>query len=872
MARLARTQTALPGPPDMSVQSRFQQHAVAQTTGKSANMDPNAGNLASAFSSFFSSLSNTVGQMAQAEHNIEMQKIEAAKKVSRNEGAAAAAADYAREKSAPKKSGDKPAPNSPPLGGDTPKLAPGSPPADSTLTEQQRSNAAFMDAYSSQRARLLGGDLVRKIEQETAGVAPESWGSVASAAFTKYYGKGTGDATFDAQLTNVWNSYYQERSDVKLGEAVNKTRAEAAATLSNEITGVVQGPTAATIGQDDFDGWVGDAMRINPALSHSQARAQVLKTMAASVQGKDSLLAMQSFLSRPYSISNADGSVTTDKSFEELFPDAAGQLSEDAQKRYDTQTSIEAREAYSNFSLSVAAAQKESNWRTQAEMVNKLMQELPVLENLYGNSNGAYTANATALTKMMTDIAEKHLAVNGLQAGAQSGTMNDSLSADNVEKFQRDWIADRADFLGNKEHNPLEWANGVSQHFRLTSKVSDFAKSYISSGFTSGDPEKIRNSQAAVEAFVSQTNASPSQLLGNDTAAMAMYLSIKAENDAGIGPNTADLAVFSDPNFVSTRDRLLKDPNAAFGIDIGNAKGAEIETKIQDDFFDKIEDELDTTFFGFGDTDMDVPMKEAVRAFAITEQTKATMRGRPLSTSQLVDRVTNAFKSSTIQQGRVLSLYQGPKQYSENPTDSRRDLVPFGTAVPNPRTGKVENTQDNVRKAVDDIQKGFVGARFMVDGQYMEIGSGDLQVRPDSYTAAGNRLIIEHTDTGAPVTLIPGQSLRTAQLYNQNPSETPNFASRRSWYQSSPEMDIKLTGDPEKDAAALTAAGALHPSISLVPTYIGGQVAFYELAVMPFFAEGHNARTQSEMERAAKTGEGLPQPRGFDSSTLPLSP
>jgi hypothetical protein len=873
MARISRTQTALTGPPEVSVQSRFQQHAVAQTAGKSAGVDPNAGNLASAFSSFFSSLSNTTGQMAQGAHNLEMRKIEIQKVESRKAGAAQASADYASGRSTTPPAAD---PNEDPYPDDDryerTSMTPGSSPADAGLSEEQRNNAAFMGAYTSQRARLMGHELVQKIERDTSGVAPENWNSAAQAAFSEYYGKGSGDATFDSEITNVWDNYYQQRSDVKLGEAVAATRAEAAATLSNEVTSFVRGPMASTLGQDEFDGWVAQAQSINPALSVNQARAHVLKTMSTSIQGRDSLLAMQSFLSRPYSVSNEDGSVSTEKSFEELFPAAAAQLSEDAQQRYDTQTSIEAREAYGAFSLDVAAAQRESDWRTQAEMVNTLMQRLPQLESLYGNSNGAHTTNSTALTKMMTDIAEKHLAVNGLQAVAATGAMNDQVTPENVETHQLDWIRENANFLGDPNHSPLAWANGISQHFRTTSKVSTFAQNYIASGFTSGDPDKIQRSQAAVEAFVSQTNASPSQLLGNDTASLAMYLSIKASNDANIGPNTADIATFSDPLFVSTREGLVRDPARAFGLDVSDARtAAEKEALVQSDFFDEVSDELDTAFFRFGNASMDVRMTEAVRAFAILEQTKATMRGRPLSTSDLVARTTEAFKSSTLQEGSVLSLYQGIKQYSEDPNDSRRDIVPYGIAVPNPRTGKVENTQDNVRRAVQDIEDGFIGARFKINGEFVDVDGGDLQVRPDSYTSAGNRLIIEHRDTGAPLTLIPGQSLQTSQLYD--PASTrgqPNFASRRSWYQSTPDSSITLTGDPEADAAALTAAGALHPSISLVPTYIGGQVSFYELAVTPFFAEGHDARTQSEMEEVGRTGEGLgPQP---DTFTMPISP
>ena len=446
MSQAPRTVTRLPNAPDIAVRSQFQQHQVATTVGDSYGLNPNAGNLANTFSQFFSSLAGSVGKIAENQARIEMIQLEDQKRTSRMMGATSAEAakvDFSTDAGQYRDN------------------------SESGLTEQQKQDASFMAAYRGSMGRRWGNELIRKIEGDLTNVPAAGWAEAAQAKYQEFFGKGTGDAYFDSQIASEWNKYYEQRADVKLGEANATVRAEAQAAVSNEVVGFMRGPNAAMLGQDDFDGWVSNLMKVRPDLGPNAARAEVVKLMAASVQGKESLMGLQRFLHDPYVVTENDGQTTRSSSFAELFPAAAAQLSEDAQRRYDTQTSIEARQAWSEFGTRVTEMSTMRNWRDQATAAANLMAELPTIEARFGNSNGAAATYMSELVKTIGTLQEKQLNLNGLTASAQSGVTNEMMTSDNVKNFQRDWVLENADFLAGKS-TPEVFAGGVMNHWNMT--------------------------------------------------------------------------------------------------------------------------------------------------------------------------------------------------------------------------------------------------------------------------------------------------------------------------------------------------------------------------------------------------------------------
>lgn len=827
-------QTNAPGQVAARTQLQNFQHVQVDKVADRAGINPFAGDLTSAFNSFFGQVSDALGTLQESEFKQDM--VEAKREsVRRRTIAANDAIEMQR-------TGDYGTKVTDALDAST-----------SEYKGQYGYNQAFQEAYGN----AIAQDLNTEFEVAAANVSHEGFDEWAEDWFKKKYDTGTGSEIADLTLQSSFNKTFQQlrvQKAFKGIEAQREAALEAAGNSAMTYVGQKGGWS-----YPEYNKLFDQVRGINPTMSEGKARAATLDLLAAAsvARGQNGIQNFLSFLDAPdvTMMGEADAG-PAGQSLAERFPMDIAQLRQSVFQKQQAFVTAGGQRAVAEFSTKLSAAITETDGDMAARTV-KLMglhADLGKLANTPGINMSMLSEAKSQLNDHVTTTRKLTTGFARLEHLADTGLVHPGMTADDVKTMLPEMLGEmKYNFLVNPDPNAGAGAGRIidAAYSRFgADAITDDVKQMIIAGLQSPDSTQQANSLNVLRNIGGGDYQIVNQLMGDEFGKMGL---ITASRDGTID---FELVQANSPEMVESRKVVRENGIESYIVeDYADLEKKERQPAV-DQFFNGVSEQieenmnLDDGWFLFGNNSTPNISDAGNRMLRqITEDEIVKMRNSgdgSVDPDELKKRVAAlATSRMVINGGQLMPMREVPN-----------NVIPIGNHVRNP-SGIFEDTVSNMNNAVDTIPDGLRNLVIPGTGTDIIEDGDDIDVSYNTMYALEGANLYAVTSNGVSVNLPIGKEMKgnlqyreDGQLYNFFQTEDNN------------ERRFTLTGNIVSDEMILKRY--VHPAIRLIPDSKTNP-NFYRLAVEPHFNKvDGDTMMETELQALAESGNWQPSNRSPD--------
>lgn len=849
-------------------------HAIPQFVGAMRGIDPGAGDMTSAFNSFFGQINNAVQQTVGTYNDLEKQRIrkenDMLKKMAFNDAQRVANAGLN------KTSGELLAqmPNSVMVENATGQME--------ALDVTKR--ASYTQTFSHALGVLNGERLVNQfhLDRQSQNIAPENYDAYAQAYWTQKFQDGTGNAYHDAAMYAMWERQAGKARYENQQKVISRAHARTDTAINKVIYN--RGENIDSINH------VGLAASVQDYLDSPQGRNKTIGEAKSAVIGlwltaakkkKSTALALNRFLYEEH-VDN-DGNVSP--SLMSLFPNEMKVHEENLRKHYREHATIlgdEVMVRQTTRAAEIGAMPETTVAQRNQKLANlvQLRQAARKLDDTAGVSAQSRATHKALLDKKIRELSAKQVSMNQMRAAmgiGPAGQANPNYKPRFTPEVQKQVVADMIEemnFIADPDKTAM-FASGFATYHKKYQDIPDGVVDLISQGLTSNDPAVIANTWKVVSTL-DPRGTLLNKKFGDNPKALLAYQKIQASQ--GQAPSVD----FNSPNYQAAAEQYATPADLlskGLGVDTSDVKNNEME--------DRLKEELFGYTFGTGDNlaemtiDKDAWFFQNDYRFSPEAQRVALGIAREVAIQHFADTgdhigkdklrkmVATRMRPLVVPGGdNLLSLETAaaPAANDKRPIENRANLVYEEVNA----EGRVENPLETMRQDIEAVGNAMLNLT-RDDGTKVE--SGDLTVNVNNVVPGTNlRYVMDnaHSNGRMPFTMGIGEEFRVASTHSASGDELGFFdkinlrekalKEGKDFYEAvALEQKFKFTGNIQKDE--ILAEKYLPPFLTLVPRKSAdGTIIGYNLAIGPRHTNfSDDYITLAQIRRRISGGRPLPE-------------
>jgi hypothetical protein len=799
-----------------------------------AGINPFAGDLTQAFTSFFGQVQDAIGNLQSAEFT--KAKLGAEREaIARRRAGAVDAFEMQQEKNTD----------------GSPKYA-SYQDAQAASTNAHKDEYGYSQAFQEAYGKATAGKLWADFKIESQGWSASQFESKAQEWWSKNYGKGSGSDIIDLEMQSTWARNFQNERVDQAMKALENSRSMALSATSNSAFTIVNQPGG--WGYKEFDELYTKVAGINPNATAGKVRAATLDMLAAAsiTNGQAGMQNFLSFLDKkdPSTILG-EGQVSVGQSLSDRFPADIAALRNRVytmQQQYVTAGGVNKVSAF-NTKVQNALTETQGNTAARVKALSELsISDLGELNNTPGVNMAMYAGAKAEITKHLIAARDDMVGMAQIEAFAfpkdgQPQVAHPNLTIDKMKDLLPKMIGEtKYNFLANPQaaNATGNLLSEVIQRFG-TEVVGDDVLQMIKAGLMSDD-ERLQTASQTLLRTIDPDMKIARQLFKDDQQVSNMF---SVGSDGSIRLDVNDLQT---PGLEDARTAVQ-----TTGIEkliTGEEKKADIATEYQswlEKVYERVQENKGLDGWFTSDATGNPAVNDLIKRFASDEAARMLNNGGAVDADKLAANVAKRIDPLIhIDEGMLRITGELPN-----------DQIPLGNQVPRrDGTGGFEDVISNMNKAVDSIPVGLTSLK-LPNGEMLDDGD-QLGISYNKNLGMKNVYQVVYKDgvrSGTPVS-IPIRDPQSGSFTSIDGSRQYREDGKEySWWQTEDNnfLEFKLTGNVANDELLLKRF--VHPSIRLIPFPAHAPTMYY-MGVEPHFNKFDGKyMTFGALEELANSGQ-----------------